>query len=521
MSSFQLGGWNMKRKPRGRNIIGVILMGCLLIHGCGIQETTPEMIKETMPESQVESIESEQELLPKIEECVKYPYYYMCYFLDYGQEERVTISDYKASLQEKGFIADREETVEGITYQRYSREHTQIRMVELGDALVLSFVANQEELEKEETEISIDHAYWLIQKAYQERQQMDDSKITNDVKPEVIIKCAIPDLYEKTKLQAYKALTKEGREVGTYLVTSNQAYGIKDSLEQICIADLNQNGVYEVLSLYGYGSGIYRIELNAYEYANPIWFDSYNEVIYRCYSNCFVPKKGAGQLALEKQSDWDVHLTEETKETDYGSLILEEEKVRVKENESVPFLYYEWDQCFQEKETEKDQLMHFTDEVPELLVTVGERTLENKAWKEIWGEEKEEMVQFSELMDDETSIPRFAAPKDVSYGYEEELCFAFPEGVRPKKIQVQDYLITPTGEALYNKAGVIERELRYGEDGKYYLGLMQHFAQCLSSSTETYLNPSYRGFRVQCQFDEKHSCEYVFVLSMKPLWDEP
>lgn len=122
-----------------------------------------------------------------------------------------------------------------------------------------------------------------------------------------LLEIFIPDAYEKMGLQAYTAISDNG-VTGTYLICKDKVLPIMGYLQEACVADLDGNGRYELLDLIGYGSGIYRIDLNAYEYSNPIYFSSRAEILHRKYYNCFVPKNGYGELKFKKISDTEVHL---------------------------------------------------------------------------------------------------------------------------------------------------------------------------------------------------------------------
>ncbi|MDD5936189.1 MAG: hypothetical protein PUC65_11640, partial [Clostridiales bacterium] len=320
-------------------------------------------------------------------------------------------------------------------------------------------------------------------------------------------------------------------------VIDDGACRIQGELDNICIADLDQNGISELLMLSGFGSGIYRIILNAYQYSNPVYFNSLNKILHCSYRNCFVPKDGYSDLAFKKISDTEVHLVEMKCEyvedergsreqitygADFGNLVVIKNELYIAVENMSDFPYYEWDKYFEktpdsiDSNSEKKQ---FSEEVPELTVTINDTTLKNFSWKDNWGTITEDPISFSELMADKTKIPTFSCPK--LFEYDEEIGLSFLDGIKPESIELQDYLITEDGTTMYGESGVVKREIRYGDDGNYYVGLMGHPALYLSSNMSAYTNPSYRGFRVLCQFDDQHTCEYVFVLSIDPVnWEK-
>jgi hypothetical protein len=139
----------------------------------------------------------------------------------------------------------------------------------------------------------------------------------------------------------------------------------------------------------------------------------------------------------------------------------------------------------------------------------------NSSWKKDWNKEEEVSIAFSDLMTED--IPLFAPPEEFSRS-DQEICLNFG-GVIPTSIQVTDTLITKEGKELYSDREVLDRIVREEEKkGVYCFNLETHFALLLSSHSDSYTNPSYRGFRVTCEFGENRSCEYVFVLSMGPIW---
>ncbi len=486
------------------------------------------------------NIGDDKELLPQVEEVVSYPYYYLCHGMSEQQKQ-----DYRKYLLDQGFEHTKEEIVSSFTYEYYADAKKTILIVDTGEVLIVSIADVYENMEKEEEAFPLETVLSYVQEEYNNQR---NPSVSFGYPPEILIKCWINDLYSKTKIQAYQTLTWSGRTSGMYLIAGDQALRITDELGNICIADIDGNGTYELLSLYGFGSGIWRCCLNVYQYSNPIYYNGLQEVLHCSYSNCYVPNQGYGLLAFRKVSDSEIHLVEANikliddtdKEEiiygkDYGKLVIDGDKIDIEPEKNDEFPYYRWEDSFQDNSKDTSQKESFElslenipitvkvgdtilENIPELTVKVGDTILENMSWKELWGEETEEAIPFRDMMKSATDIPRFACPD--GFGFKDEISLSFADGIKPQTIQVQDYLINENGEELYNKAGIIEREVRYGEDGNLYIGLMTHYALLLSSNTGTYTNPSYRGFRVKCQFDEQHTCEYVFVLSVEPAWIE-
>lgn len=124
---------------------------------------------------------------------------------------------------------------------------------------------------------------------------------------ENLVEKFIPSAFEKMKLQVFDIYGETG-PIGTFLICNNKVLDVFDNFENACIADIDKDGKYELISLWGWGSGIYRVQLNAYKFGNPPYFDSMNEVLYVAYSNCWVPDPGAGELRIKQVNDTDIEL---------------------------------------------------------------------------------------------------------------------------------------------------------------------------------------------------------------------
>lgn len=340
--------------------------------------------------------------------------------------------------------------------------------------------------------------------------------------PEYLVEIDIADLYEKTQMKAYQAFTLSDMPAGTYILYNKIALPVLDSFQETCIADLNQNGEYELLSLFGFGSGIYRIHLNVYEATNPIYFSSTTKIPMLRYQNCFVPKLGFGQLGFDQVSKEEVHLSELDIETgqvrkDYGKLVIPSEENRITLENLEEFPYDQWDDVYNQENWNTQEYDYETlTEIPELTVSVGDSIISNVSIKTDWTGEGEESIAFSDLMTEE--IAQFL-PASGIYNYDQEIKLEFA-GTQPSSITITDTLITKEGQQIYSNREILERSVRKGEDGAYYFGLENHFALLLSSNTGSYTNPSYRGFRVICEYGESRACEYTFVLSLGPIWTE-
>lgn len=330
--------------------------------------------------------------------------------------------------------------------------------------------------------------------------------------PFSVVKISIPELYEKMQVVAYNAYSEEGNSAGTYLIHDGFVYPTFDSLENTCIADIDQNGTYELLSLFGFGSGIYRIHLNVYQCEVPFNVSMQMKILHLNYQNRFVPKNGYGLLAFHKISDTEVHLLDAETGQDYGSLVVAEDRHHIVPTDLENFPYYEWDVDYTFQSVQENQV--YMEEIPMMKATVEDTSLHVVGWKKDWNGQEETAIPFSDLMEED--IPLFESPQEL-FGYDQEICLSF-DGATPSSIKVLDSLLSKDGTQLYTMKEQLEREVRIGEDGNFYVGLTNHMALMLSSSLSTYENPSYRGFYVTCEFGEDQVCDYKFVLSLKPIY---
>lgn len=454
-------------------------------------------------------VTNQEDLLPDTEYIVQSQNVFLCHYVDSDM-----FHEYQDMLVERGFTLYNEENIEDQIYYQYYGDVIGIEIVQLSEVTIVSIAPNNQGIT--DCGLPKEDVLSMIQK--EENENWSRLEITKDTvrrKPGIIFKHWIYELYEKTQMEAYVTFTSEGKESGIYLIHGERAYEIKDPLDNICIADIDQNGTYELLSLYGFGFGVYRIHLNVYQYGRPRTSSSFAEIVHQNYYNCYVPMKGYSQLKFHKIDDTTIHLIEDEEDgKNYGKLMIEKDGIHVNPEFMAEFPYYQWDIDYKSSNISSNPYTP-TDhqEIPELTVKIGDTIIENRSRKIDWHGEEENKVTFSSLMEDE--IPMFSIASDEEDIH--ELCLSFSE-IRPTSVKVVDYLITENGGALYNKAGMVERDVRYGRDGYYYIPLTVHWASMLSSSTVTYTNPSYRGYRVTCEFGDNQTCEYTFVLSTEPSW---
>ncbi|WP_310605216.1 hypothetical protein [Anaerosporobacter sp.] len=487
------------------------------------QENKGSMELETNIDTNKEEFAEDAALLPDVS-IVKEADTYLCH--DMNAE---VLKKYQDSLAEQGYLLYKEEAMDVYSYLYYKNAEKRVQIIDMKDVAIVSIVKSDKSVIAEEELITNEEAMQLIKNYDRALYHTKEDGMENIVEASVVVKNWVTGLYDKTGFLLYSTYLANGNRTGTYIIYENKAYQIFDSLEDVCVADIDKNGTYELISLNSeYKTGVYRKSLNVYQVENPIYFNSLNKVLHLNYTNCFVGREGYGMLGLEKISDEEVHLIEVdeiyeqnvlTKKPlkDYGKLVIAEDRIHILPEQTEEFPYYQWDYDYMMPESDtKDAEVKTMDEIPQITVIINDIKLNCVGRKVNWNTEEEESIEFSDLLQAD-STPQFASP-DTLFNDMCEICLTF-EDTKPTKITVKDYLITEGGGQQYGaEVGEIERAVRYGKDEKYYVGLTQHMALYLSSSSNTYTNPSYRGFRVLCEFGENQVCEYVFVLSMAPAW---
>ncbi len=251
----------------------------------------------------------------------------------------------------------------------------------------------------------------------------------------------------------------------------------------------------------------------------------------RClYHNIFVPKRGYGKLSLDKISDTEIHLLDHDvraeedegyagEPEDYGKISPATDGYHLVPEKQEDFPYDQWDNSYnqsllQSKTSQYDKLK----EPPQLHITSGDKEFNYLVARTDWDGETDGNTggntEFSELMN-KNDLLSFDG---IGFWgeFKDTIILDFGETI-PDSIIVKDYLIRKDGKQVYSEKVAIEREVKIEGDGKFSFGLAAHMASALSSSMETYKNPSYRGFKVICTFGENKTCQYSFALEMEPV----
>lgn len=149
----------------------------------------------------------------------------------------------------------------------------------------------------------------------------------------------IGDAYSKMGLQCFAVYCADNRG-DTFLLGKNNSV-IEACPKHFCTADIDGDGKDEFLSMIGFGSGIYRIVLSAYQYDK-------NGALKKVYGNCWVPKSGYGDLTIVKVNERTVKLFDIKSENgklvpdpnkDYGALKVSGKKLVC---QSPAFPFEEW-----------------------------------------------------------------------------------------------------------------------------------------------------------------------------------
>ncbi len=310
------------------------------------------------------------------------------------------------------------------------------------------------------------------------------------------------EAFEKMGLQAYTAISEYG-DSGCFLICNEEVLPVIGNLKDTCVADLDGNGCYELLDLFGWGFGIYRIELSAYEFSNPIYFSSLTKVLHRKYYNCFVPNQGYGTLKFHKVSDSEVRLAGD--KSDFGKLIIKDSYLLPENTQDFPFR--QWKDVYdQSRLTEVDKKL--PGRAPEIVVSVDGRSLDYLTLETKWdGKENSYNTskQFQTLLDQDAFLPTYG----VGAGHYVELDFG--ESI-PDTIQVMDAMMEDSGGIRYGSKNVMDREVEIIDNSRVRFALTQHIAYYLSSYSVDYEKDWYRLFHVICTWGEQEAV-YTFVLN--------
>ncbi len=318
----------------------------------------------------------------------------------------------------------------------------------------------------------------------------------------------IKDAFDKMGLQAYAAISDNGF-IGCFLIRPNLRAYVPGDLKNACAVDIDQDGKYELMDLStSWSKGIYKVELSAYEYYNPIYFSSLTEILQKKYYNCFVPESGYESLQLRKIDENTVMLVGE--EIEYGTIATKSNTLTIMTEGDFP--YVEWSLAYDQS------LLLRIDKVipenpPEIMIDVDGISLDYivKAtkWNEDAGKLKEKDA-FDQIMKKEQFIPTFQLG-GLGGDADKTITINFGQSI-PDSISVYDAMLEDDGKVRYGDKLIIEQTVKIIDNSKVQFQIGQHFALGLSSNMDDYKKDWYRLFRIECKWQDKE-CNYAFLIN--------
>ncbi len=537
-------------------LFALFIMIGLCLTGCRVKENEPpkehsqedttapaegSSPSETFPPSEVsrdkDSSTTLQDLLPDLAEVHEAVWGSGIYYISMSYGE---IEDYLVRLEEKGWYYAVDPELQSLSETSFSRKGPAVRELPIG-VTPLTFTDGRNLLqllitiESKSSSLNNDiMVYWsegitasyvterkgaltkeealpLIQAEVDSLVQEDQLSITKE-RIIGLFELFIEDAYEKMEIQAFTAISETG-VAGSFLLAKGKVLPVAGFLEETCVADLDGNGRYELLDLYGFGSGIYRIVLSAYEYSNPSYFSSLTEILHRTYGNTFIPKHGYGELKFLKRSDTEVGLIgvdyELGVETDYGNIVFEDNAPVPEKIEEFP--YEQWRFTFGQSQLPENN-QRIPKEVPEVILSIDGRGLDYLVTETKWnGKETgyDTTSLFRMLLGEGNFLPTYRIGGEA--GSEQRIEINFGDSI-PDSIQVKDALMEENGSIRYGSRHMVDREVEMIDDSRVQFGLVQHTAYFLSSYLGDYEKDWYRLFHVICTWGDQEAV-YTFVIN--------
>ncbi|MCL2487069.1 MAG: hypothetical protein FWE80_00085 [Oscillospiraceae bacterium] len=266
----------------------------------------------------------------------------------YGMNKS-TFDEYKSVLKKDGWqlvCSDTEgrEDPDDAVYYSYIKGNQTINIVNQaffdgdgGNHIRIGYIAGYA-AERRSGGISKKDALPLIQAAI----DADPDEYEQGKRAAIVVELHIPNAFEKAQMQIFTAYG-ENTTFGSFIIRRGYILRVFDGFSDVCVADIDHDGEYELISMFGWGSGIYRIQITAYKFKNPPEFSSLTEVVYPAYGNTWVPD---GYLALKmvQINDTDIKILggdyEENGEMkltdDYGLLKVDGKKLVPANTEHFP-----------------------------------------------------------------------------------------------------------------------------------------------------------------------------------------
>ncbi|MHB8129724.1 MAG: hypothetical protein ACYDEX_12075 [Mobilitalea sp.] len=343
--------------------------------------------------------------------------------------------------------------------------------------------------------------------------QMEDSGEIPSTKRDVtgVFEIFIDDAFDKMNLQAFAAISDNGFS-GCFLIRKNVVSYVPGNLDNTCVADIDVDGKYELIDLIGLYLGIFRYQLTAYDFVNPIYFSSLTEILHKKFDNCFVPNKGYAELLLKKVDNTTVKLVGDGME--YGNLITNDSTLVVENMEDFPF--EEWSRAY-DQSLLLDVNKKTPSVPPEILISIDGLGVDYEARKTQWNRETFEFKTkdaFTTIIDKEKFIPTFSLDgwgDIIEDANRRSVTINFGDYI-PDSIQVYDAMLTEQGGIRYGDKQNMERTVKILDGSSVQFGLEQHMAFYLSSNSLDYEKDWYRMFRIVCKWGA-NECVYVFMIN--------
>jgi hypothetical protein len=319
----------------------------------------------------------------------------------------------------------------------------------------------------------------------------------------------IEGAYDKLEMQAYAAVSDTGY-YGCYLIRRGVVSYVGGDLSKACIADIDKDGKFELMDLYSaWDSGITKYNLMAYEYINPIYFNSLTEILQVKYSNCFVPKGEYEDLSFEKIDGTTVRLYSSNK--DYGNILIEGIALKLNNMEEFPF--DQWS-TYYDQDILKNMEKTIPTAPPEIGISIDGTDIGYAVKETNWnGTEAEYTVEdaYKEIMNQGRFIPTFKLSNMIEVEVTRPVVIDFGSSI-PDSVLIYDAMLDSDGSIRYNENLIQKQIFKIVDNSHIQFDLTQHMTYYLSSNTGDYQRDWYRLFRLVCTWGDKE-CTYAFLIN--------
>jgi hypothetical protein len=169
--------------------------------------------------------------------------------------------------------------------------------------------------------------------------------------------------------------------------------------------------------------------------------------------------------------------------------------------------------CGKKESEVTGELQKFTDNPPEITVTVDNLSLDYLVQKTNWDGVEAELTCFNaykELTEKDQFIPTFRLDgMGEEAGRQVIINFG---SYMPDSVTASDAMLDQGGAMRYGNKLIMEPTLTKLDDSSVQFDLNQHVAYFLSSNSKDYEKDWYRLFRVVCRWDTR-VCTYAFLIN--------